>query len=55
MKELRHEIYDEQGNIIKIEIIQVDEPSQEELLAEKQAELLRIYKEIQDLQNDTKS
>ena len=49
MKELRHEIYDEQGNIIKVEIIQVDEPSQEELLAEKQAELIRIYNEIQEL------
>ena len=54
MKQIRNEIYDENG-LVKIEFIEVEEPTQEEILAEKQAELLRIYKEIQDLQNDTKS
>jgi hypothetical protein len=51
---IRNEIYDDNG-LVRVEFIEVDEITQEELLAEKQAELLRIYKEIQDLQNDTKS
>jgi len=51
---IRNEIYDDNG-LLRVEFIEVEEPTQEELLAEKQAELLRIYKEIQDLQNDTKS
>jgi hypothetical protein len=48
MKQIRNEIYDENG-LLRVEFIEVDEPSQEELLAEKQAELLRIYNEIQEL------
>lgn len=51
---IRNEIYDDNG-LVRVEFIEVDEITQEELLAEKQAELLRIYKEIQDLKNDTKS
>jgi len=51
---IRNEIYDDNG-LVRVEFIEVDEITQEELLSEKQAELLRIYKEIQDLQNDTKS
>lgn len=51
---IRNEIYDENG-LVRVEFIEVEEQTTEELLAEKQAELLRIYKEIQDLQNDTKS
>lgn len=51
---IRNEIYDDNG-LVKVEFIEVEELTAEEILAEKQAELLRIYKEIQDLQNDTKS
>ena len=54
MKQIRNEIYDENGLVI-VEFIEVEELTAEEILAEKQSELLRIYKEIQDLQNDTKS
>jgi hypothetical protein len=54
MKQIRNEIYDDNG-LVRVEFIEVEETTQEEILAEKQAELLRIYKEIQDLQNDTKS
>ena len=45
---IRNEIYDENG-LVRVEFIEVDEPTTEELLAEKQAELLRIYNEIQEL------
>ncbi len=46
---IRNEIYDANG-LVKVEFIEVDEPTTEELLSEKQNELLKIYKEIQDLQ-----
>jgi hypothetical protein len=48
---IRNEIYDENG-LVRVEFIEVDEPTQEELLADKEAELLRIYKEIQELKNN---
>jgi len=48
MKTIRNEIYDDNG-LVRVEFIEVDEQTTEEILAEKQAELLRIYKEIQDL------
>lgn len=51
MKQIRNEIYDDNG-LVRVEFIEVDEITQEEILAEKQAELLRIYKEIQELQNN---
>jgi hypothetical protein len=34
------------------EFIKVEGPTAEELLAEKEAELIKIYKEIQELQNN---
>jgi len=45
---IRNEIYDENG-LVRVEFIEVEGPTQEELLVEKQAELLRIYNEIQEL------
>lgn len=48
---IRNEIYDDNG-LLRVEFIEVDEPTQEELLAEKQTELIKIYKEIQELQNN---
>lgn len=48
MKQIRNEIYDDNG-LVRVEFIEVDEPTNEELLAEKQAELIRIYNEIQEL------
>ena len=50
MAQVRHEIYDENG-LVKVEFIEVDEPSPEELIAQKEAELIRIYEEIQLLKN----
>lgn len=45
---IRNEIYDDNG-LVRVEFIEVEGPTQEELLAEKEAELIRIYNEIQEL------
>jgi ligand-binding SRPBCC domain-containing protein len=50
------EIYkvDENGQTVLIETIEIEvnEPTQEEIIAEKQAELLKIYAEIQALKTN---
>ena len=51
MAQVRHEIYDENG-LVKVEFIEVDEPSLEELIAQKEAELIRIYEEIKKLKGE---
>lgn len=51
MKKIRNEIYDDNG-LVRIEFIEVEEQTTEEILAEKQEELLRIYNEIQELKNN---
>ena len=51
MAKVRHEIYDENG-LVKVEFIEVDEPSLEELIAQKEAELIRIYEEIKKLKGE---
>lgn len=48
---IRNEIYDDNG-LVRVEYIETNEPSPEELLAQKEAELLRIYEEIQALKNN---
>jgi hypothetical protein len=49
MAQVRKEIYDENG-LIKVKFIEMDEPSVEEQIAQKQEQLLQIYEEIQLLQ-----
>jgi hypothetical protein len=51
MAQVRHEIYDENG-LVRVEFIEVDEPSQEELIAQKEAELLAVYQELQRLKEN---
>lgn len=51
MKTIRNEIYDDNG-LVRVEFIEVEEQTTEEILAEKQEELLRIYNEIQELKNN---
>jgi preprotein translocase subunit SecA len=50
------EIYkvDENGQTVLVETIEIEvnEPTQEEIIAEKQAELLKIYAEIQALKTN---
>lgn len=51
MAQLRHEIYDENG-LVKVEFIEVEEPTQEELIAEKEAQLLALYEELKAIKNN---
>ena len=51
MAKIRHEIYDENG-LVKVEFIEVDEPSPEELIAQKEAELLAMYEELKKLKEN---
>jgi hypothetical protein len=46
MAQIREEIYDENG-LVEVIFHQVDEPNPEELIAQKEAQLLAIYEEIQ--------
>ena len=51
MAQVRKEIYDDNG-LVRVEFIEVDEPSQEELIAQKEAELLAVYQELQRLKDN---
>lgn len=51
MAQIRHEIYDENG-LVRVEFIEVDEPTQEELIAQKEAQLLEMYQELKRLKGD---
>ena len=50
MAQIRNEIYDDNG-LVRVEYIEVEDISTEDLLKEKEAELLRIYEEIQNIKN----
>jgi hypothetical protein len=51
MKQLRNEIYDDNG-LVRVEFIEVDEPTQEELVAQKEAELLAVFEELKRLKGE---
>ena len=51
MAQIREEIYDDNG-LVEVKFIEVDEPTQEELIAEKEAQLLKIYAELNELKGD---
>jgi hypothetical protein len=51
MAQIRNEIYDENG-LVRVEFIQVDEPTQEELIAQKEAELLAVFDELKKLRGE---
>jgi hypothetical protein len=48
MAQVRNEIYDDNG-LVRVEFIEVDEPTAEELVAQKEAELLALYEELKEL------
>ena len=48
MAQVRKEIYDENG-LVSVEFIEIEGPTQEELIAQKEAQLIAIYEEIQRL------
>jgi len=50
MKTIKHEIYDESG-LIEVREYQVEEDNIEQEIADKEAQLLQIYNEIQELKN----
>lgn len=51
MPQVRKEIYDENG-LVSVEFIEVDEPTQEELIAQKEAELLSVFEELKKLRGE---
>jgi hypothetical protein len=51
MAQLRNEIYDENG-LVKVEFIKVESPTQEELIQEKEAQLLAMYEELKALKGE---
>lgn len=48
MAQVRNEIYDDNG-LVRVEFVEVDEPTQEELVAQKEAELLAVFEELKRL------
>jgi hypothetical protein len=51
MAQVRNEIYDENG-LVSVEYIEVEEPTKEELIAQKEAELLAMYNELKALKGE---
>jgi len=48
---IRNEIYDQNG-FIEVEFIEVEGPTQEELIAQKEAQLLAMYEELKSLRGE---
>ena len=46
--EIRHEIYDENG-LVRVENIQVQQDTVQQMITDREQELIRIYNEIQEL------
>jgi hypothetical protein len=51
MPQVRQEIYDDNG-LVRVEFIEVEEPTQEELIAQKEAQLIEIYNELKALRGE---
>ena len=51
MPQVRNEIYNDEG-LVSVEFIEVDEPTQEELIAQKESELLAMYNELKALKGE---
>jgi hypothetical protein len=48
---IRNEISDETG-LLRVEFIEVEGPTQEELIAQKEAQLLAMYEELKALRGE---
>lgn len=48
MPQVRNEIYDDNG-LLRVEFIEVEEPSQENVITEMEAELFAMYAELKEL------
>lgn len=51
MAQVRNEIYDENG-LVRVEFIEIEEPTQEELIAQKEAQLLEMFEELKRLKGN---
>ena len=51
MAQIRNEIYDETG-LARVEFIEVEGFTQEELIAQKEAQLLAMYEELKSLRKE---
>jgi hypothetical protein len=51
MAQIRNEIYDKNG-LVEVVFIEVEEPTQEELIQEKEAQLLAMYEELKALKGE---
>jgi len=51
MPEIRKEIYDDNG-LVSVEFIEVDMPTHEELVAQKESKLLELYAELKALKGE---
>jgi len=51
MTQIRNEIYDKDG-LVEVVFIEVEGPTQEELIAEKEAQLLALYEELKSLKGE---
>ncbi len=51
MTQIRHEIYNENG-LKRVEFIEVEAPTQEELIQQKEAQLLAMYEELKLLKEN---
>jgi hypothetical protein len=51
MAQIRNEIYDKNG-FVEVVFIEVEGPTQEELIAQKEAQLLALYEELNILKNE---
>ena len=46
---ITQQVLDQEGNVLETNILQIEVPSTEEMIAEKEAKLLKIYEELQSL------
>jgi hypothetical protein len=51
MPQVRNEYYDDNG-LVRVEFIEVDEPTPEQLIAQKEAELLAVFEELKRLKGE---
>lgn len=51
MTQIRNEIYDKNG-LVEVVFIEVEGPTQEELIAQKEAQLLAMYEELKSLKGE---
>ena len=51
MAQIRNEIYDKNG-LVEVVFIEVEGPTQEELIAQKEAQLVAMYEELKALKGE---